>query len=380
MKAKDIMKKDYLSVDKSENISSLLGKMRKRSIHEAIITSKERFEGLFAHFDFFRSKMDIKEVKVGHFIKRVPRIGPETELVGIIKSMILHSADLLPVYEDDKLAGIVDVFSVLKNIDQFPQVKNIRIREIEEPYLEVKPEDSIGKIIHLFHRQNFVEIPLIEKERLAGIIRHKDILDKYYSYHFSRSFGQKSGTDTRGFRAEFTSLLDLPAGNLITVAPTIISLDRSVMDAAKIMENKSIQTLFPKGNPLRGRYTAASILRLVIKTLPEDMQNIYFVGMDNLHLSDKDVKNIRELASKYAGRYLYIVNNLFDVQLHFKTIRKEGRRSIYHIKSRLNYPGNTIASEAQDWDIITALRMALEEIEKQIKSKFGQRESRRRVK
>lgn len=60
----------------------------------------------------------------------------------------------------------------------------------------------------------------------------------------------------------------------------------------------------------------------------------------------------------------------FDVVIHTKEYSKEGKQHKYSVNARLNMPGDTLASQrAYSWDLVTAVRIAIESLQKQLESK-----------
>ncbi len=99
-------------------------------------------------------------------------------------------------------------------------------------------------------------------------------------------------------------------------------------------------------------------------------KNIRFVNINDIDV-DENIKNILgDISVEYSNKLKQQLQNEFEATVHIKEHKKKGKQHLYEVHSRINYPGDTIASESNKWDIIVAIRDTLEDINTQIKNKF----------
>ncbi len=101
----------------------------------------------------------------------------------------------LPIVEKDKLVGIVSVNDLLKFVVSATKSgktlsadelnKSFRVEKVmtQNP-VTVGPNDSQGKVIEILGEGKFQAVPVVENERVIGIITNKDIA-RVYQYDFT---------------------------------------------------------------------------------------------------------------------------------------------------------------------------------------------------
>ena len=120
--------------------------------------------------------------------------------------MAKHRVNQLPVVEGEKLVGIVTdrdirdayptsiMINRAKEIDQFAESHTIE-EFMSYNVMSVRPQTPLAAAIKLLRRHRIGSLPVVEKEKLVGIITRSDILDFILS---GKSLKQKS--DQRGRR------------------------------------------------------------------------------------------------------------------------------------------------------------------------------------
>jgi CBS domain-containing protein len=129
----------------------------------------------------------ISEVKVVDVMsKKVVAAKPNTSIFEAEKTMIQHGFRRLPVVQNEKLMGIVTVMDILRffgsghvfkhlqsrTITQVLQTKilDIAVRDI----VTVGPEVEVGQAAKLMRDRKIGALPVVQKEKLVGIITERD--------------------------------------------------------------------------------------------------------------------------------------------------------------------------------------------------------------
>ncbi len=100
------------------------------------------------------------------------------------------------------------------------------------------------------------------------------------------------------------------------------------------------------------------------------MANVKFVGIDGINTEEEHFQLAYDHAAKFADRYKQLLNNELEVVIHTKAYQKDGDRQKFAVNARVNYPGGSIHSSKDSWELPVAVKVALEAVESQIKSKF----------
>jgi len=113
-------------------------------------------------------------------------------LLDVSRIMVRNRLRRLPVIREDRLIGIVTVFDVLKFVGygKFHKLKDSvdvdktlseRVENImEEAVVTVKKDQDIAEVCNLIRETGFGGFPVVEDDRLEGIITTSDIIRKIY--------------------------------------------------------------------------------------------------------------------------------------------------------------------------------------------------------
>jgi CBS domain-containing protein len=120
----------------------------------------------------------------------VVTVGPDTSVKYAAEVMAQHGFAALPVVDDDRLVGIVAEADVLR--DRLPQDPRLHARRNQQapeapPSLlvrgvmttQVRSVDAgadVADIARLFVDDRLRSVPVLEQERLAGIVSRRDLL------------------------------------------------------------------------------------------------------------------------------------------------------------------------------------------------------------
>ncbi len=114
-------------------------------------------------------------------------------LLDVSRVMVRNRLRRLPVIREDKLIGIVTVFDVLKFVGygKFHKLKDSvdvdktlseRVENImAEEVVTVKKDQDIAEVCNLIKETGFGGFPVVEDDKLEGIITTSDIIRKIYS-------------------------------------------------------------------------------------------------------------------------------------------------------------------------------------------------------
>ncbi len=119
--------------------------------------------------------------------------------------MAKHRVNQLPVVEGEKLVGIVTdrdirdayptsiMINRAKEIDKFAESYTVE-EAMSYNVMSVRPQTPLAAAIKLLRRHRIGSLPVVEKEKLVGIITRSDILDFILS---GESLKQKSDQRVR---------------------------------------------------------------------------------------------------------------------------------------------------------------------------------------
>lgn len=365
-----------IKAQSDEPVSKLIGNMKKNDAEEALIFKDKSFKGVFSHFLMLRSRIDSSRSMAEKFTIPAARLAKDTGFFGVINQMLDTSIRALPVMENHDVEKVIDAYSVLDEAKKVEKAKDISVHEIMQEFVSVTEDERLGEILHLMHSKKLKEIPILGSDGKAiGFVASKKILESYHLMHtLERKHGQVPNTPQETTQTQQPNLLSLPAGNFMERDFQVIDADASMSDAAEMMLKKRMLMLVvvQNRNPI-GIVSAEDILIKVLELGQPQVRNIFFKGLDELKADDLVIENVQKIAENQAPKLQNYFDNIFDLTIHLKEHQKEGKQHRYEVKSRITYPGSTIAADATDWDIVTAVRMSLDKLEKILESKYKEK-------
>ncbi len=119
IKIEDIMIKDVLTVDVSDNVINATKKMNEREVGCVVVVDKGKPIGILTERDILRrivvEKRDAEETKVKEVMSTPLITGkPEMNLEDAIKIIILNRVKKLPILSNEKLVGIITLFDIVR--------------------------------------------------------------------------------------------------------------------------------------------------------------------------------------------------------------------------------------------------------------------------
>ncbi|MGE0824190.1 MAG: CBS domain-containing protein [Candidatus Binatia bacterium] len=134
--------------------------------------------------------------------------------------------------------------------------KTIHVHEVMTTTLvTVSPEDSLQHALDLLEKHQVHELPVVERERLIGIVTDGDL--KLMTPVYPLFPAQDEIRQT---------LRDLKIASAMTVEPFTISPDATLLEATQILYERGIGSLLVvEEEQLRGVLSVSDILRIILE-------------------------------------------------------------------------------------------------------------------
>jgi CBS domain-containing protein len=376
MRITDILETDFVSIEANEPMTQLFGQLAQHKQVEAIITDSGAYEGMFDHRLLPKPNTITPEIKIRTITGKAPRIRTNDEVLTVAKRMFESGHNMLPVFEDDKLVGVVRSGKVLQALRDLPELEGTRIRDIRHPQvLTVKEDEGIGVVFAHMHNRHVNHFPVVdEKNEVVGFLSLLDLIQTYYLQPQTSDRGMApKAFGSKAFKAEKPNLVALPVSNfmnntfVITIAEN--STVREAIDA--VIENKIHSLVLLKDDEPHRIVTTRDLLEAAIDSQIRPIERIQYKGINELDLTEFDKYWVDKICSYYVDSLELRIPNEFDVIVHVKESSRTGNRHRFTAGVRVSYPGApVVAVEAEDWDIRTVLHRAFQELETVIEHKF----------
>jgi predicted transcriptional regulator len=147
MKVKEIMTTKIIAVDKDESLKRVLDLMQKHDITKIPVLDNKKFFGLVTDNLIAYKLGSIRKRTVtasrlhasSVTEKKIPTISPEDDVKNILKSVGEPGPTMLPVVEKEKLIGVVTKADLLPIVKSTSQLRTI----MQQKVLTVNPDDRV---------------------------------------------------------------------------------------------------------------------------------------------------------------------------------------------------------------------------------------------
>jgi len=258
MKVKEIMTTKIIAVDKDDSLNHVLNLMKKYDITKIPVLEEKKFFGLVTD--------NVIAYKLGSIRKRgvtasrlhassvtekkIQVISPEEEVKNILKTVGEPGPTMLPIVEKNKLVGIVTKADLLPLVKSKNQLHTIMQRKV----LTVSPDDRVIHARRIMITQNIARLPVLQDNQLVGIISDIEIALALASLKKSYSIGKQ--------KHHLDELLvgDAMRSPVVWSSPSI-----RIYDAAQLMLSQNIGALpLLENDKLVGMVTRTDLLRTIV--------------------------------------------------------------------------------------------------------------------
>jgi CBS domain-containing protein len=195
MKIKEIMTKEVISVDKDEDLKHVLDLMKKHDITKIPVVEDKKIMGIVTD--------NLIAYKLGSIRKRgistsrlhassvtekeIDVISPDTDVKKILKMVGKPGPTMLPVVEKDKLVGVVTKADLLFLVDSKKPLDAIMQKNIHT----VSSADRIIHARRVMIDENVARLPVVDQGKLSGIISDVEIAFAFAKLKRSFSLGHQ---------------------------------------------------------------------------------------------------------------------------------------------------------------------------------------------
>jgi CBS domain-containing protein len=258
MKVKEIMTTKIISVDKDDSLKLVLDLMKKHDITKIPVLEEKKFFGLVTD--------NVIAYKLGSIRKRnvtasrlhassvtekeVQVVSPEAEVKSILKSVGEPGPTMLPVVEKEKLVGVVTKADLLPLVTSRNQLNSIMQKKVHA----VSIDDRVIHARRIMITENIARLPVLEEKKLVGIISDIEIALAFASLKKSFSLGKQK------HHLDELLVKDVMRSPVVWADPSM-----SIVDAAQLMLNRNIGALpLVDNEKLVGLISRTDLLKTIV--------------------------------------------------------------------------------------------------------------------
>ena len=254
MDIEDIVSTEYEAVSPDARTATLLSLFDDSTVKGVVVTGDHGFEGVITRRQLATSRLD-PDQKVGSLVWSVPKVAPNEDVREVARLMIDGDTRLLPVFEGERMVGVVTGDDLLRAVEPFLDAATVA-DVASGGLVSVNPETTFGEALHRFREHRITHLPVVEDGTAVGILSLYDVTGMTVRAASRSQGGDAGGTDSfggetsagggrsrgGGFGAregELARILDLP------VRDVMVSPVRTIDPAATL--DVAVERMFEAG-------------------------------------------------------------------------------------------------------------------------------------
>ncbi|MBN2111884.1 CBS domain-containing protein [Candidatus Woesearchaeota archaeon] len=263
MLAKDILRKDFVKVDKEDTVSQLIGRLRKSKKTEAVVLSGKKYYGIVCKRKLIKSRIKSDEEKVKRVAINTAVLNGGESVEHVAALMNSSDVHMLPVVRKGILDGVVYAIDIISYLDSHS--KERRVSEFVKGMVTAFHENTeVGKVLNIMRLNKIDHAPIVnEQSKLIGIVSIIDLLLKYSIFPAKRA----GGNNIRGSKSspgKDRDLGSLPISNECTYDVVTLEQNSRIKSVISLMEEHKISdvVIINDFNEPVGIITIKDILKL----------------------------------------------------------------------------------------------------------------------
>jgi CBS domain-containing protein len=309
--AKDIMTKKIITASPNEKISKIVSKMEKYGIKEIPIVNKGKFVGMVTYYDILDYVRIDPNEKASTLMIKPPSATPNTSINDIIELMVKTGVEAIPILEEDKLVGLISDYDILKSMVNKQKLKRIKVREVmEESVKLLKENDPVSLARRIMRHKRLEKLPIVDEN--GKLIGVITSMDILTKFYKQPiKIGRK---DKPGKEA---SILMIPVKSLMrTNIPEIHPEDRVSYALKKLFEYnlKGVPVVDDIGRVI-GLFERWKVLdKLIVRKFKEGV----WLNFSGFPLSVETIEILKEYLSSDIRRMKILCPELQSIDVHIK--------------------------------------------------------------
>lgn len=259
MKAKDLMTKEVLAVDKDERLETVLDTMTKHRVSKVVVVEKGHIVGVLTDGDIADELGAIKNrgVPASHLHassamrKKFPSVAPDADIRSVVEMLIEEDAGIVPVVMDHVCLGVITASDALSLVTSDKPLADIATNHLHV----VSPDDRVIHARRVMMDHHVERVPVLDHGKLVGLVGEMDI---------ARGFARfKSTVADKHQAAAIQRFLvkDIMQQTVITGTP-----EMTARQAVVLMKKEDVGSLpIMRGERITGIVTRTDLLRLIAR-------------------------------------------------------------------------------------------------------------------
>ncbi len=342
MKSIDIMTKNVLTLQSGATVSEALSIIREKRVHSIPILTRKRYEGMVIYRDLIRRRSIQTRSKVINYLSNTPRLSVDDDVQVVIGRLRSSGLPALPVLEKDKLVGIISKADIIRNYDEINKIPELTAQDIMSTSpIAVRQEDSLDIAHEKIRSLGEYEIPVISDKGYVTGVLRMDNL-------VERLLSDKDKI-SYGQVTSSRDPIKIKVDSVMEEGVTV-SIDSPIADCVARMIEKSLHMIpvVDKDRKLVGIVSQSDLIDIMDVNSSQEGLLVNISGLDH---GDEDLYDLTYYnAEKFAQKFLKLTGHENGtLNIHVIRYKEEGSTK-YSLRTRLISGGISMTVDSFDWN------------------------------
>ncbi len=322
-----------------------------------VVDEKNRLVGLVSYRDLLERRVS-PTAKIRSVMGRPHRITENDSLLDIARKFYTTKLKQIPVVDKNmRVLALAHRDLLAKLLVERGHVENRGVGKFAtRDVIACSPDDLVAKVRWDMIRNAISRMPVLENNRLVGIVSMRDIIEKlYYAYIAERP-------DIGGYVGE-EEILAAPVKVIMTTNVIYAYEDEDVLSVIeKMLRHRISGVPVVKGNVLTGIFSGYDLLKAYLE---KELTVVIPVRAHiEAELDEATQRYIEKIVSNYYAKFSKIVD-IIDFKVHIKLYECEPgtdehkKRCKYSVHIYIKHDYGEHSIQVTDWNPGKAIRDAL---------------------
>lgn len=359
----EIMTTKVITLSTEDFISTAIAKMSDNKMHHIpVLDGKGNYIGMLDYNLLYKRGSIPITTKVKTVMERTPSVSADASVADAARIMLDSGIKALPVIEKNKLKGILTATDIVHSVNSMPEVSSLLASDIMSGEpITVSESESLEEALRKMRDIDETSIPVVDDR--GRVTGMININD------ISKELWRERGRMRQGeyYRNKPRSLV-----KDVMVSPLVVSVDKNVSTCMSKMVNTDARICAVVNDDMipEGIISQMDILGEVVKgsTGNSVLVNLSGARFDDPEVYDK-IYSIVEKSAKSIAKFKRMRPMLINV--HIEEYNQHGKEMKYSIRGKMITESKTFFTRAWDWNIFRAIKELMEQFEKMVqKNKF----------
>jgi CBS domain-containing protein/ribosome-associated translation inhibitor RaiA len=374
VRARDVMSSKIVVTSPEETLSDVLGKMKSRDVSEIPVCEGQKIVGMVSYETLIKRRSLPLTTKVSNLMTLPPSISEDQLITEVAEALLTSGYRALPVVDEKgRLSGIVSRHDLMATIPMIRNLRGIKVEEImtKDPFC-LNEDDPVENAKVTLRKYDVKSMPVVDSRgRLSGVVGIKDVAGLV-----RLSSAKSKGKRDRNPRGD-GSIVNVRVRDAMQSPAVQISPGSTIVTAIDLMAKNEISTVVVTDGPsIKGVVTQYDLVELIASFREERGVFVQITGLEECDSGCYDM--MYEQILKTMKRVNRLVNpKVFNI--HAATHFESGSTPKYTLRGRLTTDHEMFYAKAFDWDLMRALDLLLDSLEKLVKKEKERLQDERRI-